>query len=111
MTLSEFKAWFEGFCEGIDEAPSIPQWQKIKAKIAETETLIPLQVNRLDPNRFLVGGGAPGFPAGYPQNVAGTSGERLPERGNIIASRYGIPVSHETRVVDHVTGADLGCSD
>lgn len=35
MTLSEFKAWFEGFSEGIDGAPTERQFEKIKAKVAE----------------------------------------------------------------------------
>lgn len=35
MTLSEFKAWFEGFSEGIDKAPTEKQFAKIKAKVAE----------------------------------------------------------------------------
>ncbi len=34
MTLSEFKAWFEGFSEGIDKAPTEAQFAKIKAKVA-----------------------------------------------------------------------------
>lgn len=34
MTLSEFKAWFEGFSEGIDKAPTEKQFAKIKAKVA-----------------------------------------------------------------------------
>jgi len=34
MTLSEFKAWFEGFSEGIDTAPTEAQFAKIKAKVA-----------------------------------------------------------------------------
>lgn len=34
MTLSEFKAWFEGFCEGIDGAPTPEQWVKVKEKVA-----------------------------------------------------------------------------
>lgn len=35
MTLSEFKAWFEGFSEGINGAPTEAQFDKIKAKVAE----------------------------------------------------------------------------
>lgn len=35
MTLSEFKAWFEGFSEGIDKVPNAKQFEKIKAKVAE----------------------------------------------------------------------------
>jgi hypothetical protein len=34
MTLSEFKAWFEGFTEGIEAAPTEAQFAKIKAKVA-----------------------------------------------------------------------------
>lgn len=35
MTLNEFKAWFEGFSEGIDKVPSEKQFAKIKDKVAE----------------------------------------------------------------------------
>lgn len=34
MNLSEFKAWFEGFTDGIDSNPSEKQWVKIKEKVA-----------------------------------------------------------------------------
>lgn len=37
MTLSEFKAWFEGFSEGIDTAPTAEQFAKIKAKVAKID--------------------------------------------------------------------------
>jgi len=37
MTLSEFKAWFEGFSEGIDKAPTEAQFTKIKAKVADID--------------------------------------------------------------------------
>jgi hypothetical protein len=37
MTLSEFKAWFEGFSEGIDKAPTEKQFAKIKAKVADID--------------------------------------------------------------------------
>lgn len=33
MTNSEFKAWLEGFSEGIDETPTPKQWKKIQEKI------------------------------------------------------------------------------
>ena len=33
MTLGEFKAWFEGFNESIDGAPTPEQFEKIKEKI------------------------------------------------------------------------------
>jgi len=35
MDLKEFKAWFEGFCEGVKEAPSREQWEKVKEKVKE----------------------------------------------------------------------------
>lgn len=35
MTLSEFKAWFEGFTEGMGAAPDEDQWKRIKARVAE----------------------------------------------------------------------------
>jgi hypothetical protein len=35
MHLSEFKAWFEGFTDGIDGIPSPRQWNKIKERVAE----------------------------------------------------------------------------
>ena len=40
MNLNEFKAWFEGFAEGIGEAPTPEQWAKIKAKIAALQAAI-----------------------------------------------------------------------
>lgn len=33
MTISEFRAWLEGFSEAIDGAPTAEQWEKIKEKI------------------------------------------------------------------------------
>ncbi|WP_028747996.1 hypothetical protein [Rhizobium mesoamericanum] len=35
MTLSEFKAWFEGFSEIMDGPPSEKQWERIKARVSE----------------------------------------------------------------------------
>lgn len=35
MTLSEFKAWFEGFTEDMDTAPSEKQWDRIKTRVGE----------------------------------------------------------------------------
>lgn len=34
MTLAEFKAWFEGFCEGIGGAPTEQHLATIREKIA-----------------------------------------------------------------------------
>lgn len=33
MTPSEFKAWFDGFCEGIEGAPSKAQFERIKEQV------------------------------------------------------------------------------
>lgn len=45
MTLLEFKAWFEGFTEGIDKAPTLKQWARIKARVKEIDgTSIPYPV-------------------------------------------------------------------
>ena len=33
MTLVEFRAWFEGFSDGISEAPTKEQWAKVVDKV------------------------------------------------------------------------------
>lgn len=38
MTASEFKAWFDGFIEGISGHPTPEQFERIKAKVAEMGT-------------------------------------------------------------------------
>lgn len=50
MTLSEFKAWFEGFTEGVEAAPTEAQFAKIKAKVAKIDgalTTYPVFIDRL----------------------------------------------------------------
>lgn len=37
MTNNEFKAWFEGFCEGVHGAPSRYQWDKVIEKVAKID--------------------------------------------------------------------------
>src|ERR1700726_3471223 len=37
MTPIEFKAWFDGFSEGIDKQPTQKQWARIKARVAEID--------------------------------------------------------------------------
>ena len=37
MTLSEFKAWFEGFTEDMDARPTEKQWKRIKARVKEID--------------------------------------------------------------------------
>jgi hypothetical protein len=33
MTNNEFKAWFEGFSEGVSWTPTREQWEKVVAKV------------------------------------------------------------------------------
>lgn len=55
MTLSEFKAWFEGFTEDMDGAPSKKQFERIKEKVAQitgtpiTQTVIREYYDRYRP--------------------------------------------------------------
>lgn len=35
MTLQEFKAWFEGYTEGLEGAPTKAQFDRIKEKVKE----------------------------------------------------------------------------
>lgn len=37
MTPSEFKAWFDGFCEAFDKTPTQKQWARIKERVAEID--------------------------------------------------------------------------
>jgi hypothetical protein len=40
MTLQEFKAWFEGFTEGMRGVPSEKQWGRIKARVGEIDGVV-----------------------------------------------------------------------
>jgi hypothetical protein len=49
MTKNEFRAWFDGFCEGMEGAPNDKQWERIKARVAEINdvaTTYPVFVDR-----------------------------------------------------------------
>jgi len=37
MTLAEFKAWFEGFTEDMEAAPTPKQWKRIKARVGQID--------------------------------------------------------------------------
>lgn len=41
MTLSEFKAWFDGYTEDIVGPPTEAQWEKIKAKLIAAQASKP----------------------------------------------------------------------
>ena len=55
MTQEEFKAWFDGFCEGITGTPTEKQWKRIQARVKEidgsrvTERIF---IDRYDPYRY-----------------------------------------------------------
>ena len=52
MTLAEFKAWFEGFTEDMDDRPTEKQWKRIRARVKEidgTVTSYPVFVDRYYP--------------------------------------------------------------
>lgn len=100
MTPEQFKAWFEGFCEGIAEAPTPEQWAKVKDKVADLRAA-PLVLPRgTEYKRWF---------DGPPLPVTCGSGTPMPDRGHAIAING--PFSRETRVIDQLTGADLGPSD
>lgn len=49
MNLSEFKSWFEGFSEGIEDRPTKKQWERIKARadeIVPQATPLPVFIDR-----------------------------------------------------------------
>jgi hypothetical protein len=37
MTRSEFKAWFDGFCENIHGLPNKRQWARIQERVGEID--------------------------------------------------------------------------
>jgi len=37
MTPQEFKAWFDGFTEGLQGLPNEDQWARIKARVAQID--------------------------------------------------------------------------
>lgn len=49
MTPQEFKAWFDGFTEGVAGLPNEDQWARIKARVSQidnTPTTYPVYVDR-----------------------------------------------------------------
>lgn len=49
MILSEFKAWFEGYTEGLEAAPTKAQFDRIKEKVKEitgTPITYPVYIDR-----------------------------------------------------------------
>lgn len=82
MTLSEFKAWFEGFTECMDGPPNAVQWERIQAKIAKIDDKpIPVTVYREYVERFRPYWPAPGV---YYGNRSLTA-DALPRNGGMDA--------------------------
>lgn len=55
MTPQEFKAWFEGYSEGIEEKPTLKQWVRIRSRVAEIDgksTTYPVFVDRYWPTYY-----------------------------------------------------------
>jgi hypothetical protein len=49
MTLAEFKAWFEGFTEDMEGAPTPKQWKRIKDRVKQIDgTVLTKEVVYLD---------------------------------------------------------------
>ncbi len=49
MTKNEFKAWFQGFSEGIEGQPTEAQWQRVCERVNEIdgkETTYPVFIDR-----------------------------------------------------------------
>jgi hypothetical protein len=60
MTISEFKAWLDGFTDAMGDAPTPEQWTKIKAKMAQLREA-PVVQQQINPRAWL---GAVGQNAG-----------------------------------------------
>jgi hypothetical protein len=45
MNLPEFKAWFEGFTEGLSGPPNAKQWKRINEKIDKIEDAPPVTLH------------------------------------------------------------------
>ena len=65
MTLSEFKAWFEGYTEDMNKSPTEKQWKKIKKRVAEINGVV---ITR----EVFLGRYSPWY--GYPAILTGSSG-------------------------------------
>jgi len=53
MTKGEFKAWFEGFSEGIDGVPTKEQWDRVCSRVKEIdgkEITYPVFIDRYLPS-------------------------------------------------------------
>ena len=105
MTLSEFKAWFDGFSEGVGDAPTPEQWAKIKAKIADLRDKPAVTYREADQFRRAWLEASPQIGPGLPAD-AWAPGRVVPQN-----LALGATAKTTRRVRDAVSGADLGPAD
>ena len=55
MTPLEFKAWFEGYAEGIESKPTENQWLRIKKRVSEIDGQVTTHTVLVDRYRPLWG--------------------------------------------------------
>jgi hypothetical protein len=48
MTLVEFKAWFQGFTENMNETPTQSQWDRIVSRVKEIDGTVTTQTVFVD---------------------------------------------------------------
>lgn len=110
MTLSEFKAWFEGYTDAIEGAPTKAQFDKIKVKVAAIDgsvTTYPIYVDRY---RGVFKW--PNWPypyATYSENVAGASLLHIAAAGEL--DRYQAAVNQTVEFDPHAAMYALGKAD
>jgi len=135
MTPEQFKSWFEGFTEALSGPPNEEQWQRIKAQVAAIQVRPAVTLREIDPNSIRrtwdYGQVTCGSPTGRPMpdrgHVTASTGDAIPqnvksfvvpaerllsERGYAgVKEAWLKPEFGGTRVVDVVSGADLGRAD
>lgn len=100
MNLSEFKAWFSGFSENLDDVPTAKQWKRIKEKISHIKDAPPVTEHVFHHDyytpwrRYWYGGPIyqPLYGACTGQNVA-NSGGALASTGDATAQMQSLQVA------------------
>ena len=54
MTLSEFRAWLDGFKEAIGDAPTTEQWAKVLEKLAQVNDPAPVIVPQIPHSHWML---------------------------------------------------------
>lgn len=121
MTLSEFKAWFEGFTESIEgkSAPTQKQWAKIKEKVALIDGAPTTHVVYLDRwvqpylhywDRYWTTAGMATGPAAYLDAVARNDGIGVANFASMGAAggRYDVGADQTVEFDPHAAMRELG---